>query len=351
MCQDSGVNELPPFAVVIVTWGHSRTLTACLTAVARLEPAPASVVVVDNGSADDSPTAAAAFARELPLRLICGTTNAGFAAAANTGIALTDQPWILLLNPDCAPQPAYVAEMLAAAQNRPEEDRIGAITGKLMRANGPELVAGPVVDAAGMVVTPAGRHLDRGAGMPDDQALSQPAFVFGGTGAATLYRRAALVDVAYPDGQVFAAAFFAYREDAELAWRLQWRGWQCLYVPTALAAHERGLKPERGRAGQRLINALSVRNRFLLRLHCADIGWHLRCFPWWLLRDILVVGAAMTVERSSLSALTAAWRLRGEAWQRRKWVLGRSTVASRQVARWFRIKGWVRWVKKEAEKQ
>ena len=192
-----------------------------------------------------------------------------------------------------------------------------------------------------MVVSSSGRHFDRGAGEPDDGRFDSPAWVFGGTGAATLFRREALADVAYEDGQVLAESFFAYREDAELAWRLQWRGWRCLYEPRAAAAHQRGLRPEKGRASERLVNLHSVKNRFLLRAHCADLGWHLSCLPWWLVRDLIVIGACLTVERSSLPGLAEAWRLRSDARRRRRWVLRRALVPSRRVRRWFRRRGWV----------
>jgi hypothetical protein len=202
-----------------------------------------------------------------------------------------------------------------------------------------------------MVVSPSGRHLDRGAGEPDDGRYARQALVFGGTGAALLLRRCAIDDVSYPGAELLAESFFAYREDAELAWRLQWRGWHCLYVPDAVAVHQRHLRPEAGRGSSRAedagarssasINALSVRNRFLLRFHCADLGWHLRCLPWWLLRDLLVVVACLTIERRSLPALAEVWTGRRDALARRRHVLGRARVRSRQVSRWFRIQGRV----------
>jgi GT2 family glycosyltransferase len=230
--------------------------------------------------------------------------------------------------------------MLAAAASHPEH-KIGAVTPKLVRANGEHLEATSVIDAAGMVVTPSGRHLDRGAGEEDRGSFDREAWVFGGTGAAALFLRQALDDVSYPEGEILAESFFAYREDAELAWRLQTRGWQCLYAPSAEASHRRGLQPEKGRTGHPEINRYSVRNRFLLRWHCADLGWHLRCLPWWLLRDLLVIGACLTVERASLPGLTQLWSLRSESNVRRRWVLSRRTEPSQRIARWFRRRGWV----------
>ena len=89
------------------------------------------------------------------------------------------------------------------------------------------------------------------------------------------------------------------------------------------------------------INCLSVRNRFLLRWHCADVGWHLRCLPWWLVRDLVVVGACLTIEASSLPGLADVWRLRADARRRRRWVQRRRSEGSRRITRWFRRRGWV----------
>jgi GT2 family glycosyltransferase len=337
----TSVSLNPSYSVVVVSHNHAATLPACLAAVIRLDPPPHRVVMVDNASADASAAVAESFAGRLPLMIVREQENTGFTGATNRGLAEIDSEWVLLLNPDCAPAADFVRQLLAGLDHRAEQTRVAAITGKLVRASGAELTPEAVVDAAGMVVTSSGRHFDRGAGRPDNGSYDRPAWVFGGTAAATLYRRSALLDVAYPNGEVMAASFFAYREDAELAWRLQWRGWSCLYVPAAVAAHRRGFRPEQGRKGHAIINAHSVKNRFLLRLHCADLGWHLRCFPWWLLRDLLVVGACLVRERSSLPALLQLWQLRRDALLRRRSVLGRAAVGSRQVSRWFRRREWV----------
>jgi GT2 family glycosyltransferase len=341
------VQEGSSYAVIVVTYDHVGTLPACFEALAALDPAPAEIVVIDNASSDGSAEFAQTRA-ETGLRPIREATNTGFAAAVNRGLSETSAPWVLLLNPDCAPRPDFVERMFAAAEQTPNESEIGSITGRLIRSLDASLTPGKILDAAGMVVTSSGRHFDRGAGEPDDGRYSSPAWVFGGTGAATLYRRAALRDVAYPDGQILAESFFAYREDAELAWRLQWRNWRCLYAPEAVAVHGRGFQPEAGRRGHETTNRLSVRNRFLLRIHCADLGWHLRCFPWWKLRDLLVIGGCLTIEPSSLPALAEVWRGRDDALTRRRWVLSRRKASSRRISRWFRKRHQVVELKTEA---
>jgi len=335
------MEEHEAYSVVIVSHNHASTLPACLEAVRNLSPPAEKVVLVDNASDDGSPGLVETHAVGLPLVIVRNTSNTGFAAATNSGIRLTTSPWILLLNPDCAPRPDFVTRIHDVIDLQPSKDRIGAAAGKLMRADRDDLEPSSIVDSAGMVVTPSGRHFDRGAGTEDTGQFNHPAWVFGGTGAAVILKRTALDDVAYPEGEFLAESFFAYREDAEIAWRLQWRDWRCLYVPDAVAGHRRGFRPEAGRAGHSDVNRYSVRNRFLLRIHCADVRWYLACLPAWLIRDLMVVAACLTVERSSLSGLADLWRLKGDAARRRRWVLGRRSATSQRVRRWFRKRGWV----------
>jgi len=293
--------------VIIVCHNHAPTLTATLAGLATQSVAPVRVAVIDNGSDDGCSVIARGFAGRLPVSVVSWRDNRGFSAAVNAGIRETVSPWVLALNPDCRLAADFLATLVAAAT---VHSRVGAACGLLLRARGTELVASEIVDSAGMVVTASGRHFDRGAGQAVARDLEKPALLFGASAAAALYRRAALDDVAYPGGEVFDERFFAYREDADLAWRLQRRGWSCLYSPAARGWHARGLKPEAARADSPKINRLSVRNRFLLRWSNADWRWRVVCFPWWLIRDAMVVAACLTSERSSLPALGQAWRLR-----------------------------------------
>lgn len=324
--------------VVVVVHDHAVTLPITLRSLAEQSWPPRRVVVVDNASADGSAACAQAFAGTLPLLVVRRPANTGFAAAANEGVRRTASPWVLSLNPDCRLAPDFLAELVPAA----ERHGAGAASGLLLRGSGAHLEPTRVVDSAGMVMSAACRHFDRGAGGPMRRTYQRPAWVFGASGAAALYRRTALADVAYPGGEIFDEGFFAYREDADLAWRLQRRGWRCLYWPQAVGWHARGFKPEAGRGGHADINRHSVRNRFLLRWSNADWRWYLACFPWWLMRDALVVAACLTVERASLPALREALAGRRRQLARGRSNRRRATVDGWRLARWFLAGGRVR---------
>src|SRR5260370_2067658 len=67
-------------------------------------------------------------------------------------------------------------------------------------------------------------------------------------------------------GRFFDPDCFAYREDADVAWRAQLLGWRCLYVPGAVSYHVRTVNPANRRAVPAVVNMHSLKNRFLLRL-------------------------------------------------------------------------------------
>jgi GT2 family glycosyltransferase len=146
------------------------------------------------------------------------------------------------------------------------------------------------------------RHLDRGADMPDAGQFEKPEEVFGPSGAAAMYRRKALDHVAI-DGQFFDEEFFAYREDADLAWRCRLYGWTSIYIPSAVALHRRRVTPERRRSLPKEINYHSVKNRFLLRLNNMTGTLYRRDFWPILKRDTAVVGYVLLREWSSIPGL------------------------------------------------
>jgi GT2 family glycosyltransferase len=325
--------------VVVVTFGHAGTVASTLAGLAAQTLVPSKIVVVDNGSVDGSLEIVGGWRYRLPLEVVSWAENRGFSAAMNEGVRRSRSPFVMSLNPDCRLAPEFLASLVGECVRRP---RVGAACGLLLRGRGEALAAMETVDSAGMVVAASGRHTDRGAGEVLRTRWLRPALVFGATGAAALFRRAALDDVAYGGGEVFDEGFFAYREDADVAWRLQRRGWSCLYWPSARGYHARGLRPEARRRGTVTINRMSVRNRFLLRMANADWRWHLLCFPWWLLRDLVVAVGCVAVERSSLPGLREAWALRGRQLARGRLNRRRALVSGWRLARMFLPGGRVR---------
>lgn len=323
----------PLVSVAIVTHDSAADLPACCAALAALDHRPLELVVADCASGDGSAALAERLGRELPFpaRTVRLPENRGFAGGMNAALGVTSGAWVLSLNPDAQVTPEYVSRLLAAAAHSPWQP-VGALTGRLVRP-APEGEA-PRLDACGMRLRPTWRHLDRGSGERDRGQLRRPARVFGATGAASLWRRAALDDVAL-DGEIFDPRFHSYREDAELCFRLRERGWEIVYEPGAVALHRRHNLPARRRAMAAAINHHSLKNRYLLRLYHQTPGNLLATLLPALWRDAVALAYVLGFERQSLGAYAWLWRHRRELWRRRRAIRERRTVPARALERWF----------------
>jgi GT2 family glycosyltransferase len=318
-------------AVVIVTHQAAEDVTDCLASVAALRPPPREIVVVDCASADATVErtrrAAARFFDTTGLRLVPLAENRGYAGGLNVGIAACDAPWVLSLNADAQPDPGFVASLLAGATS---SARIAAVTGRLVRPPSEP----PRLDACGMRLVPSWRHLDRGSGEIDRGQFAHAAAVFGATGAASLFRRRALEDVAI-DGQIFDEDFHSFREDAELCFRLQERGWQVLYEPRARCVHRRSNTPGRRRSMPASVNRRSLRNRYLLRAyHQTPRNLLVTLLPATL-RELGIVLWVLVRERTSVGAYAWLWRNRRRIWRRRRLIQSRRTVPAAALDAWF----------------
>jgi GT2 family glycosyltransferase len=322
-------------AVCIVTHDDEADVEACLAAVAASRHRPLEVVVADCASRDESVAAAERErgrlrAAGVGLTVVALEDNRGFAGGMNAAFAASSAPWVLTLNADAAPEPSYVGRLLARAFAHPAL-AVGAVTGRLVR---PAADGVRRLDACGMRLTRTWRHLDRGSSEPDRGQFAVAERVFGGTGAATLFRRAALEDAAV-DGEVLDPRFHTYREDAELAFRLRERGWEVLYEPTAVAEHRRRVLPERRRHLSAYANYHSLKNRYLLRLYHQTTANLLPTLVPATARDLMAFAYVLLRERSSLPAYGWLWRHRREIVARRRVIQGRRRVPARDLDRWF----------------
>ena len=314
-------------SAVLVTWNSAPYLRRCLEGLAHQTHRELELIAVDNASSDDS----AALVAPHATRLIRNDTNRGFSAAVNQAIQVATGEFVLLVNPDCHLLPDYVERLLAAF-----DERTGSATGMLIRALGHEIEPTNVIDSMGIRMTRTGRHFDANQGVPVNRQppTANRHEVFGVSGAAGMYRMAFLRDVSI-DGEPFDEDFFAYREDADIAWRGRLFGWSAVCEPRAVAYHVRRVTPKVRGSLPSNVNMHSVKNRFLLRLKNQGAWLAMRNAPFELARDLIVLVAALTVERTSLPAFTWLWRNRKRVLAKRRAIQSRRKVSDRELARWF----------------
>lgn len=213
----------PSVTVVVVNWNGWRDTLACIEGCAALDYDPVTMVVVDNGSTDESVDV---FRERLPdAHVVTMGQNLGFGAGCNTGAeaaARDGAEFVWFLNNDAWPHAAALKEMVAVAV---DDTRIGAVGSVVYEAGDPDVVqafgGGKVRMLLGVE-----RHFARA---PSTNGLDWI------TGTSMLVRTTAFEEVGG-----FDESFFMYWEDTDLGFRMRARGWRLAVAPRAFVWHEGG---------------------------------------------------------------------------------------------------------------
>lgn len=227
----------PSVSVVIPNWNGAKHLPVCLSALRAQTHGNFEVVLVDNGSSDDSVAIARSGFPE--ARVIELDKNYGFSRAVNQGIRAARGGVIALLNNDTEAAPEWLAAGMAALERN---ERAGLIACRVMYMD-----RRGVIDSAGDDYTPWGAVFNRGHLEPFSDSFSTEQNIFGICGSAAFIRKAVFDDIG-----LFDENFFAYYEDLDINLRARLRGWDCVYAPDAVVYHgysasTHGARLKRGR--------------------------------------------------------------------------------------------------------
>jgi GT2 family glycosyltransferase len=191
-------------SLIILNWNGRPYLEGCLSSVMAQTYPDFEAVLVDNGSTDGS---AEFVAQRFPqVHIIRHDENLGFAAGNNTAIRATQSPYVATLNNNAQVESTWLAKLGKAME---ADDQVGMCASKMLYAHQPH-----VIDSAGLSPDVAGIAWNRRRGERDRGDDAGPREVFGACAGAALYRRATLNQIG-----LFDEDFFAYLEDADLAWR------------------------------------------------------------------------------------------------------------------------------------
>ncbi len=244
----------PKVTIIIPNWNTQHWLPGCLDGLRAQSFRDFRILLVDNGSNDDS---IALVKQHYPeVEFLAFTENRGFAVAVNTGIQQSCSEYVALLNVDTVPQPDWLASLVEVMEQSPSD--VGCLASKMLVLEHPDLL-----DDVGNVLSWYGSAIKRGRGKPaEDYAEMEE--IFSACAGAALYRRIFLEAVGN-----FDEYFVSYLEDVDLGLRGQLFGYRCLFVPQAKVLHQwRGSSLPRSKYVY-----LATRNRLTLLLK--NIPWQL----------------------------------------------------------------------------
>ena len=284
-------NHLPLVSVVIVNYNGKMFLEKCISSLLLQSYPVIEIILVDNGSSDNS---VEYVKKQFPsVKIIANRENSGFAKGNNIGIRETKGEFITTLNNDTEVTRGLVEELVKGISS---SGKIGMCASKMLFMRNPGMI-----NSTGICISRSGACWDRGMFEQDHGQYESVGEVFGPFAGAAMYRRRMLEEVG-----LFDEDFYAYMEDADLAFRGRLAGWKCVYAPKAVVYHFHG-----GTAGYASDYTIYYGNRNILWNCIKNFPSHLliTSLPWIVGRNLAVIpyyllnGHASAILRSKMDAV------------------------------------------------
>jgi GT2 family glycosyltransferase len=331
-------------SVLVPTHQDMHLLERSLPAFLRRRPNELEVIIINNDPSQNvRDWAQSRLEREVTV-LEMGYPS-GFARAVNAGVSASSGEYVMFCNADLFVSESYVDEMLSFFEAHP---RAGCAAGKLLRYELDADRETDVIDTAGLVMHRNRRATVRGEGLKDSGQLERIEEVFAVDGAGLFARRSALESIRIGD-EYFDNSFFMYKEDWDLCWRLRLAGWECWYVPSAVAFHgrtSRGLGEKsylssviefhrNERAKPRFVRMHSMKNQWAMLLKNEDGYSFIRDLPFILARESLVLAYNLVFSPRALIAIPRFLKLVPETLQKRRAIKGRQVMSPSAMRPWL----------------
>ena len=221
----------PLIWIVILNWNGLNDTVSCLDSLRHLSYPRRRVVVVDNGSRDQSAAVLRRMSSPPELTLIEAGRNLGYAGGNNLGMRHALEhgaDFVLVLNNDTTVDPALLDQLLAAAERYPT---VGCFAPWIFYMHDPERLwfthaRWAREDAA---------FTAPGKGRLASELLLDPVSTEYVCGAALFFRAAVARKIGMLDER-----FFLVYEDSDWCFRARRAGFECLSVPSAHVWHKIG---------------------------------------------------------------------------------------------------------------
>ncbi|MBI2050678.1 MAG: glycosyltransferase family 2 protein [Parcubacteria group bacterium] len=271
---------MPKVQIQIVTHNSQEHLERLFRGIAKQQGVDFDILVIDNASTDGTLDWVRKYHPE--VRVITNNDNKGFARAHNQGFAECAAPYVLVLNPDVELQEGCLKEMVAKMEADPPFNpplitgggsRIAAVAPKTYKIL-PFGQKSGIIDSLGIKILPWGQVANTGENKLENAKFEPTERVWGVSGACALYRLSALESAKDKYG-IFDERFWMYKEDADLAWRLNRTGYESRLAIKAMALHQRAVSKGNRKSRHDWAKEESYKNHLLMLKK--NLSWR----DWW----------------------------------------------------------------------
>jgi len=247
----------PNVSIVILNWNQKDKTLACLRSLKKISYPHYEIVLVDNGSTDDS---VSAIRKEFPeITIIENRRNLGVAGGRNVGIKYVQKKkidYVLLLDNDTIVDKDFIAEMVKSGE---ENKRVGILTGKIYFYSEPNKIW-----CAGCSLSLYRRHISAiGYDEIDKGQYDELREVDHVAGCCLMIKKNVIDEIGLLD-QNFIEYF---TEDTDWCLRAKRKGYKVVYVPRSKIWH-------------RVIKKTSVNERYWY-LQGRNLMWLMRKHAQW----------------------------------------------------------------------
>lgn len=302
-------------SVVIVNWNGKKWLEKCLSSLDAQTHQNIEVVIVDNGSADDS---CAYITSTFPrVKLVESGANLGFAGGNNLGISASSGDFILLLNNDAWLEPDGISQLLLTALQE-SADIVGAVE----------------VGYSDFEHTYSGKYIIDVLGHPisSDEVGRDDFFYL--SGVCLLFKKSFYLESGGLDSD-----FFMTFEETDWFWRLHATGKKAVLAKN-VPVHHAGHGSSSGLANRIDYKRFLWRNQNTLQMLLKNYGAFnlLWVLPLYLLQNIaealvFVLSGKGQIAKSYLEGWTFNFRMLPETLRKRAQIQSRRVIPDRVVMR------------------
>ena len=262
-------------SVVIVNWNGAEVLPECLESLLALNHKNIEIVVVDNGSTDDSIDVVNRIcknkAKVIPLK-----KNIGFAAGMNVGFENARGEFIATLNNDMIAEPSWLDQPLELML---KDKSIGIISCRQMNYFNRNKIDGLYHRITKeLVLMPFGNGYE----FQRDNLYSKTGRVISANGGSAILRTATVKQIGGYD-----ADFFGYMEETDFCLRAFLHDWRCVYAPDSVVYHMDGFSFKKNKGYQYY---LLQRNRIWFLYKNIPISDILRRLPYIIFVELRIAG-------------------------------------------------------------
>lgn len=314
-------------SVHIVTHNSELYISHCLIAIIHQKFKYYNVLIIDNASSDKT----VEIAKRFPFRIIRNKKNLGYAAAHNQALSITNLPYVLTLNPDVILSSNYLSTIMKHLKK--ENQNLGSVAGKLFRINKIDNTSS-TIDGMGIFMR---KNRRQGLLYENKQSYEVPTKVFpifGPDGAAALYKRKMLEDIAV-FGEIFDTDFFMHKEDVDICWRSKLRGWNSVCIPDAKAYHIRMFRPGKRDLISPQMRITAIKNRYLLIIKNDSVSMVVKNLLSIMIYEIGIFMYILIKERKSLIAYKEVLLLLSKMLKKRKFIQNNRKINDIIMSNWF----------------